>query len=315
MGRGPDPLRLGQIASNDTCRPRIDAAQEAGPAGSASDLQGGNEWDRARSFWASTGHEARRRHTRPRGDVGQDRAGQGAAAVPACRQAHDQKLRVGRIHSARRLGAPAAGRARELGLLQRRGARAAAGLQARRHRRAQWRGHRRRRAAVSRRLSHRHAAAGAPARDRRLGARALAAARQLPRHRHRLAHVGQLQPRFRAGAVGRRLRARLRRPPAAPGAAGQGRQKRAARRQEPRPLGGGAGRCPRPAQLQARHQRAARHAGSALLQSRSLPGLAARQDRLLLPPQDAQRQEGAHRVPLLDRRPRGARSPSCSTTR
>ena len=33
-----------------------------------------------------------------------------------------------------------------------------------------------------------------------MGARALAAARQLPGHRHRLAHVGQLQPRFRAGA-------------------------------------------------------------------------------------------------------------------
>jgi hypothetical protein len=45
-------------------------------------------------------------------------AGQGTTAIPACRQAHHQKLRVGRVHSARRLGAPAAGRARKLGLLQ-----------------------------------------------------------------------------------------------------------------------------------------------------------------------------------------------------
>ena len=39
------------------------------------------------------------------------------------------------------------------------------------------------------------------------------------------------------------------------------------------------------------------------------------EDRLLLPSQDAQRKEGAHRISLLDRGHRGRASPNCSTAR
>ena len=200
LGQDPGPSDLGAEKGSTAANGRPprwrdphEARRKPGWPARRATCTGGNKWDCARTLGRRPIMRLESAAPDHASTWERSRAGQGAAAVPACRQAHHQELRIGRVHSARRLGAHAAGRARELGLLQRRRERAAARLQARRHRRAQRREHRRRRSAVSRRLSHRHAPAGALARDRRLGARALAAAGQLPRHRHRLAHVRQLR--------------------------------------------------------------------------------------------------------------------------
>ena len=281
-------------------RPRGRVRRRLAPASIST---GGSPWDIARTPWVQAQHEAGTRHGRAcAGQHGRAGCGTGREC-PHPRLSH---LCLGGLDPPQRLGAHAAGRARELGLLHRRREGAPAGLSAGRHRRPRRRAGRGGRAAVSGCLSHRHALAGAPTRHHGLGARPRAAADQLSRDRHRLAHVGQLRARVRTGAVRARLRRGVRGPAGPPGGRSTRAQKRTRGRQEPGPLGGGAAGRPRPARLPARDQRAAGHAGPALPQPRPLPRLAARKDRLLLPAQAAQRGQGADRVPQLDRRPRSA---------